>query len=73
MLGSSEAVASMVRKALTPPAGTASIIDPDWVAQMADRVLAVMEASRSTWQMWHVRAEAQRQVRPTGVTGERLG
>jgi AAA domain len=38
---------------------------------MADHVLAVMEASRSTWQMWHVRAEAQRQVRPTGVTAER--
>src|SRR5687767_4337235 len=30
-----------------------------------------MEASRSTWQMWHVRAEAQRQVRTIGVTAER--
>jgi hypothetical protein len=30
-----------------------------------------MEASRSTWQMWHVRAEAQRWVRTTGVTAER--
>jgi ATP-dependent exoDNAse (exonuclease V) alpha subunit len=30
-----------------------------------------MEASRSTWQMWHVRSEAQRQVRATGVTAER--
>jgi hypothetical protein len=30
-----------------------------------------MEAGRSTWQMWHVRAEAQRQVRTTGVTAER--
>ena len=29
-----------------------------------------MEASRSTWQMWHVRAEAQRQVRTTDVTAE---
>jgi AAA domain len=71
VLGSSEAVASMVRMALTPPAGTATIIDSDWVAQTADHVLAAMEASRSTWQMWHVRAEAQRQVRPTGVTAER--
>jgi conjugative relaxase-like TrwC/TraI family protein len=71
VLGSSEAVASMVRMALTPPAGTATIIDSDWVAQTADHVLAAMEASRSTWLMWHVRAEAQRQVRPTGVTAER--
>jgi len=29
-----------------------------------------MEESRSTWQMWHVRAEAQRQVRTTAVTVE---
>src|SRR5688500_1168998 len=71
VLGSSEAVASMVRMALTPPAGTATIIDSDLVAQTADHVLAAMEASRSTWQMWHVRAEAQRQVRPTGVTAKR--
>ena len=47
-----------------PPA----IADARWVAQTADRVLAAMEQSRSTWQMWHVRAEAQRQVRTTGVT-----
>ena len=30
-----------------------------------------MEKSRSTWQMWHVRAEAQRQVRTSGVPAER--
>ena len=29
-----------------------------------------MEESRSTWQMWHVRAEAQRQVRTTDVPAE---
>ena len=47
---------------------TAKIADSYWVAQTADHILAVMEASRSTWQMWHVRAEAQRQVRTTSVT-----
>ena len=30
-----------------------------------------MEASRATWQMWHVRAEAQRQVRTPDVDPER--
>jgi AAA domain len=30
-----------------------------------------MEASRSTWQMWHVRAEAQRQMRNANVPVER--
>ena len=29
-----------------------------------------MEASRSTWQMWHVRAEAQRQVRTIDLPAE---
>ena len=70
------AVASMVQTALAPPAETATIADARWVAQTADHILAVMEASRSTWQMWHVRAEAQRQVRTIDVPAEqaeRLG
>ena len=62
---------SMVRTALAPPAETATIADARWVAETADHILTVMEASRSTWQMWHVRAEAQRQVRTTAVTTER--
>src|SRR5687767_15648489 len=61
----------MVQTALAPPAETTRIVDARWVAQTADHILAVMEASRATWQGWHVRAEAQRQVRTTGVTAER--
>ena len=71
VLGSSEAVASMVRTALAPPVKATRTVDARWVSQAAGRVVAVMEESRSTWQMWHVRAEAQRQVRPAGVTAER--
>jgi conjugative relaxase-like TrwC/TraI family protein len=70
VLGSPEAVASMVRTALAPHAETAPIADPHWVAQTADHTLAVIEASRSTWQIWHVRAEAQRQVRTIDVPSE---
>jgi conjugative relaxase-like TrwC/TraI family protein len=65
------AVGAMVRTALTPTAETATIADGRWVAQTADHILTVMEASRSTWQMWHVRAEAQRQVRAADVPAER--
>src|SRR5215207_6796869 len=61
----------MVRTVLAPPAETVTIVDSYWVAETADHILSVMEASRSTWQMWHVRAEAQRQVRRTGVTAQR--
>ena len=71
-LGSPEAVASMVRTALAPPAETTTIVDARWVSQTASHVLAVMEESRSTWQMWHVRAEAQRQVRTIDMPAEHV-
>jgi ATP-dependent exoDNAse (exonuclease V) alpha subunit len=70
VLGSPEAVFSMVRTVLTPPAETAPIADSRWIANTADHILTAMEASRSTWQMWHVRAEAQRQVRTIDVPTE---
>ena len=70
VLGGRGAVTSMVQTALAPLAEATAIADARWVAQTADHILSVMEASRSTWQMWHVRAEAQRQVRTTGVTAE---
>jgi AAA domain/TrwC relaxase len=73
VLGGVEAVASMVQTALTPPTETTTIADARWVAQTADHILAVMEESRSTWQMWHVRAEVERQVRAAEVPVERAG
>ena len=71
VLGGPGAVASMVHAALAPPADTATIADSHWVTETADHILTVMEASRSTWQMWHVRAEAQRQIREANVPVER--
>ena len=71
VLGGLAAAAAMVQTALTPAAETATIADAHWVAQTADHILAVMEESRSTWQMWHVRAEAQRQMRTADVPAER--
>jgi conjugative relaxase-like TrwC/TraI family protein len=70
VLGSGEAVASMVRTVLARPAETATIADSHWIGNTADHILTIMEASRSTWQMWHVRAEAQRQVRTLEVSAE---
>ncbi|HEY9378227.1 MAG TPA: MobF family relaxase, partial [Jiangellaceae bacterium] len=70
VLGGRGAVTSMVRTALAPHAETAPIADSHWVAQTADHILAVIEASRSTWQIWHVRAEAQRQVRTIDMPAE---
>jgi hypothetical protein len=70
VLGRPGAVTSMVQTALIPHPETAQIADSHWVAQTADHILTVMESSRSTWQMWHVRAEAQRQVRTIDVPSE---
>src|SRR5829696_6584574 len=60
----------MARTALAPHPETAPIADSHWIAHTADHILSVLEASRSTWQMWHVRAEALRQVRPIDVPSE---
>jgi conjugative relaxase-like TrwC/TraI family protein len=70
LLGGPDAVKSMVQTALAPHRETAPIADSHWVAQTADHILAILEGSRSTWQMWHVRAEAQRQVRTIDVPAE---
>ena len=51
VLGGRVAAAAMVQTALTPAPETAPIADARWVAKTADHVLAVMEESRSTWQL----------------------
>ncbi|MFL6044745.1 MAG: MobF family relaxase [Propionibacteriaceae bacterium] len=70
VLGGRSAVASMVATAFTPATETPRMADAHWVAQTADRVLAAMEETRSTWQMWHVRAEAQRHIRTLDMGAE---
>jgi len=62
-LGGTDAVQSMISKALKPISTTSPHVDAEWLAATAEKVLAAMEERRSTWQSWHVRAEAQRHVR----------
>jgi conjugative relaxase-like TrwC/TraI family protein len=71
VLGGGKNVAAMISRALSPEVAPGAIVDSAWVAHASARVLAAMEERRSTWQTWHVRAEAQRQVRGTEVpTGQ---
>lgn len=44
-------------------------VEPDdaWLDATASGVIATMESQQATWQEWHVRAEALRQVRAAGV------
>jgi DNA primase catalytic core len=41
--------------------------DARWVTDQARAIVAILEASRSTWQDWHVRAEALRVVRAAEI------
>ncbi|WP_341925243.1 MobF family relaxase [Nocardioides psychrotolerans] len=67
VLGTPQRVKQMVHGALNPTGAARSLADSAWFAKATDRIVATMEGSRSTWQYWHVYAEAQRQVRGAEV------
>lgn len=67
VLGTPQRVKQMVHGALNPKGAARSLADSPWFAKTTDRIVATMEGSRSTWQYWHVYAEAQRQVRAANV------
>lgn len=63
VLGSDERVRAMVSASIGAGVSPVARVDRAWVTATAGTIGKVMEGSRSTWQTWHVRAEAQRQVR----------
>jgi len=67
VLGTPQRVKQMVDGALNPKGAARSLADSAWFAKTTDRIVATMEGARSTWQFWHVYAEAQRQVRAANV------
>jgi conjugative relaxase-like TrwC/TraI family protein len=71
-LGGTDAVQSMISKALDPISTTSPHVDAEWLPATAEKVLAAMEERRSTWQSWHVRAEAQRHVRAAQLPTDRV-
>ena len=62
----------MINETLNPISIKSAAVDAEWVAATAEKVLAAVEAHRSTWQSWHVRAEAQRHVRAAQVPTEKV-
>jgi conjugative relaxase-like TrwC/TraI family protein len=70
VLGGPQAVQHMMHTALHPDPVVGTLVNARWVKDAASRVLAAMEEHRSTWQIWHVRAEAQRQVRAVELQAE---
>jgi conjugative relaxase-like TrwC/TraI family protein len=71
-LGGPEAIQAMINKALNPLAIKSPTVDAEWVAATADKVLAAVEEHRSTWQSWHVRAEAQRHLRAAEIDTDKV-
>src|SRR5215208_1765042 len=71
-LGGADAVRAMITEALHPASAPNPHVDAEWVATTAEKVLAAVEAHRSSWQSWHVRAEAQRHVRAAEITIDKV-
>jgi len=71
-LGGPQAVQAMINKTLNPISTTSPHMDAEWLAATAEKVLSAMEERRSTWQSWHVRAEAQRHVRAAQLPTDRV-
>jgi conjugative relaxase-like TrwC/TraI family protein len=71
-LGGPEAVQAMINNALNPVSIKRPAVDAEWVSATAEKVLAAVEEHRSTWQSWHIRAEAQRHLRAVQVRNDQL-
>jgi len=71
-LGEPDAVQVMISRTLNPIPISSPHVDAEWVAVTAGKVLAAMEERRSTWQSWHVRAEAQRYVRSAEIDTDKV-
>jgi hypothetical protein len=67
VLGAPDVVRAMVRQALSPSPSTARELNAGRLDTAVDQVLSAMEERRSTWQIWHLRAEAQRYIRAADV------
>ena len=66
LLGDERALNAMLGRCLGGRARSAATITSEWLTTQAQRVIATVSQSRSTWQRTHVLAEALRVTRSTG-------
>jgi conjugative relaxase-like TrwC/TraI family protein len=71
-LGGPGAVQAMINKTLHPSSASGPAVDAGWVAMTAEKVLAAVEDHRSTWQRWHVYAEAHRHIRAAEIDTDKV-
>lgn len=67
VLGDEQLVRDMVAASLGRSPNSRPLTQ-EWVHEAAAAVVARVAADRATWQVWHLRAEAQRQARAAGVS-----
>lgn len=69
VIGGDAGLAAYLRRALHPPRDRSATrrASAEWVNLTAATVLDVVQAGRATWQVHHVRAEAERQARSAGI------
>jgi DNA primase catalytic core len=73
VLGGTAGVRSMLTATLTARQSRRPVfVTRSWVRTQSTQIVATMERSRSTWQDWHVRAEALRIVRAAKVPRRRV-
>jgi conjugative relaxase-like TrwC/TraI family protein len=71
-LGGPDAVQAMINKTLNASSAPSPAVDAGWVAMTAEKVLAAVEERRSTWQSWHVHAEALRHLRAAEIDTDKI-
>jgi len=67
VLGNPRAITRMVATVTAGKRQPAPAVTEDFVAATATTVLGEVQSTRATWQVWHVRAEAERQARAAGI------
>jgi len=70
VLGTPQRIDQMIHQALNPKGPRAPLADSAWFAKTTSQIISTMEGARSTWQYWHVYAEAQRQIRAVDVPSD---
>jgi AAA domain len=62
----------MINKSLNPISIKRPELNAEWVVATAGKVLAAVEEHRSTWQSWHIRAEALRHIRAAEIDTDKV-
>ncbi len=72
VLGGENGIRTMIHAALHPAPDERHIPNQAWLEHEARRVVAIVQRDRSTWQTWHLRAEALRSVRAVEVPSQHI-